>query len=588
MQSSHYEPLESRGAGVSDWTDDPIVASKLTISQHFLCNHVVCSITRGAQDCTNWGTPLEGCARLVDGDQPRVDEAITHNPGCAVHAICGPLVPGGVLACDVNSRGERVIETFDGHALACLDALDAEGAAWVRRVLQGRGVTVYEHTPAGGHYYFIYRVQDAPNGEELPAGQLRAAGSVVLHTRGAAVPLTGSTLPNGDLIGPLVYNWGFLRADPKLLEFLAARVQAQPVEAVRQDEAVFVPSTCTAPAQSPSTAAPPWELINLGARVFPLKPRTKGEQLLPSWAAGASAEPAQIEAWTARWPDCNWAVACGPCDKSDNPRQLLVIDCDGLDAYRWFCTRYPELAKTAAVETGRDGGGVHAYTWAPPDCAITIGAHIDLPTDAPPGLAIDVRGRGGYVVAPGSVHPSGRVYHWRAGSLDDAGRPRIVDAPPEWFDGRAVKQLLTGVQPAAVQAARQVVSAPVIDLARALDAGGGASFGARLDAVLPAVLEEAVHQIEQAVEGQRNETLSRAVYTLCRAHREQGAASLPEDAVQALLAAAAACGLPEREARACVLAAERAVFQRGKGAAFTLRERPRKRGGGHGIDWDKV
>lgn len=567
---------DSSGTGVSDCTDEQNLRQKGAILQHFLCNHIACKITRGAQDCTNWGTALEGCDRLTDGDQPLVNDTLTHNPGCAVLAICGPLTPGGVLGVDVNARGERVTETFDGYALGCLDAGDAEGAAWVRGVLQARGVTVHEQTPTGGHYFFVYRMRDTPGGEELPAGALRAPGSVMLRTRGECVPLSGTTLPNGDVVGPWANNWGFLRVGRDFLESLATRVQSQPsVEAVRQVGPA--PAPTTTPKTAPElplwkrTAEPPWDLIRLGARVFPLKAGTKGEQLLRSWTAEASADPEQVVKWAWKWPGCNWGVACGPLAETSehSPKQLLVIDCDSLDAYRWFVARYyPKFAHCAAVETGRDGGGAHVYLWAPPECTITTGAHIDLPADAPPGLAIDVRGRGGYVVAPGSVHPSGRRYEWSPGNWHGAlfiGYWLLIrDAPAEWFDGRDAKHLLTGMPATATAPAP---AAPTTT--------NTTTTGARLEAVLPHVLEEAVRQVEQACEGQRNDTLSREAYTLCRAHREQGATALPDDSVQALVQAAGACGLPEREARACIQAAERAVFIRGKGDAFTLRERPR-------------
>lgn len=191
-----------------------------------------------------------------------------------------------------------------------------------------------------------------------------------------------------------------------------------------------------------------YALARLGIKLFPLRPRTKSGQILRSWAQEATSALPRLSEWAAEHPGCNWGVACGPTEALDPddqspPWQLLVLDCDGREAYEWLCETYPRLRSTAAVDTGRDGGGVHIYLWVPPTAALGNAVHIALPAGAPADLAIDVRCRGGYVVAPGSVHPTGRVYRWRPGSFDENGL-RIQDAPIEWGDGRSARYLLTG------------------------------------------------------------------------------------------------------------------------------------------------
>lgn len=193
-----------------------------------------------------------------------------------------------------------------------------------------------------------------------------------------------------------------------------------------------------------------YPLSRLGVKIFPLRPRTKGGQYLESWKVEASCYSDTIDQWAARWPGCNWGVACGELahqDTSSHTRlpQLLVLDCDGASAYEWFCGRFPQLAKSATVRTGRDGGGAHVYLWAPPDCTLTIATHIETPVGTPDDVAIDVRCNGGYVVAPGSVHPSGRRYEWAPGCFDEDGELCILDAPSRWFDGRDAKHLLVGM-----------------------------------------------------------------------------------------------------------------------------------------------
>ena len=201
-------------------------------------------------------------------------------------------------------------------------------------------------------------------------------------------------------------------------------------------------------------STPPWELIALGARVFPVEAQGKKPVRGFKWTQKASADPARIKEWEAENPGCNWGVCGGALEGPNAGKwEILVLDCDTMPSYEWAIARYPELAQTASVKTGR---GVHLYTAALAENVIGSCNGIVLPDDAPPGLKFDVKGAGGYVVAPGSIHETtGSVYHWREGSLDER-RPRIMRAPAEWFDGRKAKYLLTGapaLAPAAAPAA---------------------------------------------------------------------------------------------------------------------------------------
>lgn len=214
-----------------------------------------------------------------------------------------------------------------------------------------------------------------------------------------------------------------------------------------------------------------YNILQFGFKVFPLRAGTKADQLLRSWKAEATADRAKIDEWARRWPGCNWGIAtgetvlCDPYNPRAVPDKLLVIDCDGQDAYDWFVGRYPQLRNTLSVDSGRDDGGGHVYLWAPPSCELTIASHILLPADAPQDLKIDVRCEGGYVVAPGSIHPSGRRYRIRSeswqGDDDDLSYEIVIQyAPAEWFDGRDAKHLLVG---ASLDRPQPVVSAtPVV------------------------------------------------------------------------------------------------------------------------------
>lgn len=79
---------------------------------------------------------------------------------------------------------------------------------------------------------------------------------------------------------------------------------------------------------------------------------------------------------------------------------LVVVDCDARDdAYFWETEHGSSLL---TVSTG--GGGVHIY-YACPREELRNRAHLF-------GRRIDVRGEGGYVAVPPSIHPSGRRYEW--------------------------------------------------------------------------------------------------------------------------------------------------------------------------------
>lgn len=116
----------------------------------------------------------------------------------------------------------------------------------------------------------------------------------------------------------------------------------------------------------------------------------------------ATNNAAKITEWWDMWPGANVGVACGPSG-------LIVIDIDprhgGDDSLRDLIAGR-EWPETPTVITG--GGGTHYYFKAPRDS--TIGNSTGLL-----GPGIDVRAQGGYVVAPPSMHESGRSYEWEAG-----------------------------------------------------------------------------------------------------------------------------------------------------------------------------
>jgi hypothetical protein len=103
---------------------------------------------------------------------------------------------------------------------------------------------------------------------------------------------------------------------------------------------------------------------------------------------------------------------------------FLVVDIDprhGGDKTWWAITRkHPSIGATWRVRTG--GGGEHIFFKAPASGAANSVGKI--------GRGVDTRGRGGYVVGPGSRHISGRDYIFFADCHPKC--TRLAEAP-DWL-----------------------------------------------------------------------------------------------------------------------------------------------------------
>ena len=139
-----------------------------------------------------------------------------------------------------------------------------------------------------------------------------------------------------------------------------------------------------------------------GWAVFPVSHRTK-KPLTPHGCIDAKKDPGAIRAWWGRYPNASIGVATGSASN------LVVIDEDideekdkngFLEVNQWE-KENGKLPETAAAITGR--GGTHLYYRF-------TGATIRNRTGLLEG--VDIRGEGGYVIAPPSVHPNGKTYEW--------------------------------------------------------------------------------------------------------------------------------------------------------------------------------
>jgi len=156
------------------------------------------------------------------------------------------------------------------------------------------------------------------------------------------------------------------------------------------------------------TAAPAY--AGYGLPVFPVAARTKA----PATKRGfydASLNPAAIERWW-RAQDYNIGIPTGA------PSGVWVLDIDGDEGRESLAALQEKHGALPATVTSVTARGPHlwfAYT-GPVPCSTARVA---------PG--VDVKGDGGYAIAPPSVHPTGHVYHWAPDSAD-------VPAPaPEWL-----------------------------------------------------------------------------------------------------------------------------------------------------------
>jgi hypothetical protein len=176
-------------------------------------------------------------------------------------------------------------------------------------------------------------------------------------------------------------------------------------------------------------------LAKKGLAVFPCLPRDK-RPATEHGCKDATTDTAIIRKWWQQEPAFNIGIATGKVSK------VLVIDVDGLDAeasLRKLEAEHGELPATVESITAR---GRHLF-FRGPDVLVRNSAGKIAP-------GIDVRGDGGYVVAPPSVHPSGRRYHWSVDSADalaampdwlldriaerSDGRQRLPAPPAEWRD----------------------------------------------------------------------------------------------------------------------------------------------------------
>ena len=156
-----------------------------------------------------------------------------------------------------------------------------------------------------------------------------------------------------------------------------------------------------------------------GFAVFPIVARSKAPRVSGGFKT-ATPDAEIVSRWWRRWPQSNVGIATGAVSG------LVVLDIDprnnGDDSLAELLDEVGGCPDAPRVHTG--GDGLHIYFRHPLD------APIPCRTNAGGRPGIDVKGDGGYVVAPPSIHPNGRAYAWDL--LEDLEQVRLPEAP-DWL-----------------------------------------------------------------------------------------------------------------------------------------------------------
>ncbi len=244
-----------------------------------------------------------------------------------------------------------------------------------------------------------------------------------------------------------------------------------------------------------------------GLPVFPIVPRGK-RPLVEGGFKAATKDADKIREWWTRWPDANIATPTGAFSGR------IVIDLDGekgIAAMRKLIEPHGKIG-TLTAKTG--GGGLHLHLQHPGRPIKNSASKIA------PG--VDVRGDGGYIVLPPSVHANGKTYTW----IDPAAP---LQPCPDWL-----LALLEAPPTKAPEAPLSERPAPA--------PGEGTPYG------LAALARQALGMMGTP-EGskKRNHTLNKAAFSMGQL---VSGGELPRDLVEdRLLRAALGAGLGDEEAR---------------------------------------
>lgn len=134
--------------------------------------------------------------------------------------------------------------------------------------------------------------------------------------------------------------------------------------------------------------------VRYGWAVFPLQPKSKKPLTLHGFK-DASTNPDQIREWWMATPNANIGIATGAVSG------IVVVDFDDAEAWSTFVAEYGAQATPCSLT----GHGRHLLFEHPGETVRNSVRKLSPNTD--------IRGDGGYIVAPPSIHPeTGQPYAW--------------------------------------------------------------------------------------------------------------------------------------------------------------------------------
>jgi hypothetical protein len=153
--------------------------------------------------------------------------------------------------------------------------------------------------------------------------------------------------------------------------------------------------------------------------------------LAPNGLLSATTKPGIIKHWFGyRAPQANLGIVTDA---------LVVVDVDpragGDESFLALEREHGAMPPTWRALTG--GGGEHIIFAAPDGVEIASFAAEHYKDNPPLGRGIDVKARGGYIVAPPSRHISGGVYTW---SVDHHPADVPLALAPDWLIEQLVKR----------------------------------------------------------------------------------------------------------------------------------------------------
>jgi Bifunctional DNA primase/polymerase, N-terminal len=151
-------------------------------------------------------------------------------------------------------------------------------------------------------------------------------------------------------------------------------------------------------------AAAGWTLVPLVAGTKRPHVKTGADH-----AQAATCDADRVHDWWTRWPDAGIGIVCAAGG-------FLVVDVDGEEGRQSFLAHPGPFPATCCSASGREGYGCHWWYRVPLRTGMPRGRVLA------PGL--ERKAAGNLVVAPPSLHRSGRRYSW------DVSPERVAPQPP--------------------------------------------------------------------------------------------------------------------------------------------------------------